>query len=889
MFSLKLSSALKYLGAGLALCALPIQAAAQPYVQAEYDPDIPTQEDIVGFASGEGITTPEEVQAYMQALQAAAPDRMKVVPYATSWQGRPLTYSVISSPETMARLDEVKADLARLGAGDALSESELEALAERTPAVTWLSYGVHGDEISPSDSAIALAYHLVAAQDNALVDRILENTIVIIDPDQNPDGRARFVHFFESSIGLEPQSDRYTLEHDRPWPRGRFNHYIFDMNRDWFAVTQPETIGKVQAYLEWHPIVFVDSHEMGGDQTYYFPPPADPMNPNITADQRAKQNVFGLNRAAWFDRFGISYFTREIFDAFYPGYGDMWPTLNGAIAQTFEQGSARGLLFERLNGEMLTYRETIRNNFIASLATAETVANDSAGFQRAYAEYRRSAVEEGERSDARYFVMDLSERRWQAEALARRLDLQGITVSRLAGSRSLCGADYPVGALIVDTAQPNGRLINTLLDPETPLPPDFIAEQESRRDRGLDHELYDVTAWSMPLMDGVSTTTCRRVDMSGATPVRADDATAPILPSQTAAFGYAVPWTDAGQAQLVIAAVRAGLKGRTTDQPFVQAGRVYPKGTVVFSVGDNPEGLHDGLIAHAREIGGEVVAMQTSWVEEGPNLGSSSFQLLKAPKVAMAWGEGTGSSTTGNTRFVLERQLGLPVSPIRVSTLGFADLSAYDVLILPPTGFGFSSQLGSQGERALQTFAEQGGVLIGLGSAIDTLASEDVGLLSTEREQAYVDEDTKEAAPEDGAGTQIADKAAYDAMIDDPDARPEGLPGALMRTEADPDHWLAAGYDSATALVTGGAIYRPLNESDGTNVFYFSGPETLVESGYVWEENRLQLAYKPFVMAERSGDGLVIGFTQNPTTRAYLNGLNLLLANAVLLAPANIQ
>ncbi|MDJ0921582.1 MAG: M14 family metallopeptidase [Henriciella sp.] len=867
----------------------PILALAQPYVQADYDPDIPTQEQIVGFASGEQITTSEEILLYMEALEAAAPDRMKIVPYATSWQGRSLVYGVISSPETMARLDEVKSDLAQLGAGENLSESELQALAQRTPAVVWLSYGVHGDEISPSDSAIALAYHLLAAQNDALVDRILENTIVIIDPNQNPDGRARFVHFFESSLGLEPQSDRYTVEHDRPWPRGRFNHYIFDLNRDWFAMTQPETIGKVEAYLEWHPIVFVDSHEMGGDETYYFPPPADPLNPNITGDQREKQTLFGLNRASWFDRFGISYFTREIFDAFYPGYGDMWPTLNGSIAQTFEQGSARGLLFERRNGEMLTYRETVRNNFIASLATAETVANDSAGFQLAYAQYRRSAVELGQRSDERYILLDLSVRRWQAEDLARRLERQGIEVERLSGSLSLCGEDYPNGALIVDTAQPNGRLINTLLNRDTALPPDFVAEQESRRDRGLEHELYDVTAWSMPLMDGLSATTCRRVDLGDATPVSADDPTASILPGQPAAFGYAVPWTDAGQAQLVVAALKAGLDGRATDQPFTQSGRVFPRGTVIFSVSDNEDDLQGQLTRLARDVGAELVALQTSWVEDGPNFGSSSFNRLHMPKVAMAWGEGTGASTAGNTRFVFERQLGLPVSPIRVSTLGFADLSRYDVLILPPTGWGFQSRLGASGQAALKKFANEGGVLIGFGSAIDTLADEEIGLLSTQREKAFISEDAQEDLPEDDTGLRITDQASYEALIEDPDARPEGLPGALMRVEADGDHWLASGYVSATALVTGDAIYRPLNEGDGKNVFYFSGPETLVESGYVWEENRLQLAYKPFVMAQSSGDGLVIGFTQNPTTRAYLNGLNLLLANAVLLGPAQIQ
>jgi hypothetical protein len=214
-----------------------------------------------------------------------------------------------------------------------------DSLIEDTPAGVWLGYGVHGDEVTPSDSAIFMAYHLLAAQDDAVVEAILDNTIVIIDPNQNPDGRERFLHSFISGLGLEPQGDRYAVEHDQPWPRGRFNHYVFDLNRDWFAMTQPETSQKVAAMLDWHPVVFVDSHEMGGDQTYFFPPSAEPFNPNITDAQREKQDQLGRTMARYFDKFGEPYFTREIFDAFYPGYGDMWPTLNGSVAMTFEQGA----------------------------------------------------------------------------------------------------------------------------------------------------------------------------------------------------------------------------------------------------------------------------------------------------------------------------------------------------------------------------------------------------------------------------------------------------------------------------------------------------------------------------------------------------------------------
>ncbi|MEM9739323.1 MAG: M14 family metallopeptidase [Pseudomonadota bacterium] len=868
---------------GLAAILFALSALPQAYPPARYDPAIPALEDVVGHGPGDAISSVRDISDYLSALAGAAPDRMQVRSYGETWQGRDLIYGILSSPENMARLDEIQADLATLASGETLDAAGLE----QTPAVVWLSYGVHGDEITPADSALFMAYHLLASQDDELVGTILDNTIIIIDPNQNPDGRARFVHSFTSALGLAPQADRHAVEHDQPWPRGRFNHYLFDLNRDWFAMTQPETQGKIAAVLKWNPVVYVDSHEMGGDNTYYFPPAARPFNPNITGDQRDKQVQLGRNMARYFDRFGVPYFTREVFDAFYPGYGDMWPTLNGAIAMTFEQASPRGLVFARRDGRNLTYAEGVRNNVLSSLATLEVVARNKADYLGDFAAYRRSAVDEAEDSDDRYVVLDRAGRRYESEALARRLVQQGIAVSRTpAGSRH-CGATYDQGAFVVDLAQPQGRLARTLLSQNTPLAEDFVAEQESRRDRGLNHELYDVTAWSMPLMDGVSAEQCDQASLNRSTAVAADEAIT-FESEQGGSFGQVVPWSDGGQARLVIAALKAGLLGKTTDTAFIQDGRVFPAGSVVFASSDNPGNLSAQLRALAGTIGAEVVPMETSWVDDGPNFGSPAFAPLKLPQIALAWGEGTSPTSAGNTRYVLERQLGLPVAPIRVSSLTRADLSLYDVLILPDIASGFTSELGNT--AFLETFVRRGGVLLAMSGSVSALAGEDVGLLSTKLEFAASDSEEKTDNEDEARvpGLVFENEEDYHDHIHDHRARPEDIPGVLVRVEANTDHWLAAGYDTATALVTGRDIFRPLNEADGANVFRFAGPDTLLASGYLWEENRVQLAYKPFVMAERVGDGVVIGFTQSPTTRAYLNGLNLLLANAVVLGPARM-
>lgn len=866
----------------VAALSIVVTAYAQAYPETTYDPDVPKLLDVIGHEHGKAISSAADITAFMRALAAHDPDRMQVRSYGETWQGRELTYAVISSPTNIARLDAIQSDLSTLADGDDLTGESLDA----TPAVVWLSYGVHGDEITPPDSALFMAYHLLAAQDDELVNTILANTIIIIDPSQNPDGRDRFVHSFESSLGMRPLADRYTAEHDQPWPRGRYNHYLFDLNRDWFAMTQPETQGKVAAVREWHPVIYVDSHEMGGDNSYYFPPAARPLNPNITNTQRGRQDQLGRNMASWFDRFGVPYFTREVFDAFYPGYGDMWPTLNGAIAMTFEQASPRGLLFARRDGGTLTYAQGVRNNVLTSLATLETVARNKNSFLTDYSNFRRSAIEDATRSVDRFVVLDLSEGRYEAEALGRRLARQGIMVQRVSAGSSQCRNTYSDGALIVDMAQPQGRLIKTLLSRSTPLAPDFIAEQESRRERGLNHELYDVTAWSLPLMDGVSSEQCNRVDLSGAVQVSATDLI-PAVTSGSGRFGYVVPWTDGGQARLVIAALKAGLMGKTTDVPFVQNGRSFPSGSTVFTNADNNADLEDALKSLAAEIGAEIVPMATSWVDDGPNFGSTSFAAMRMPKVAIAWGNGTSPTSAGNTRFVLERQLGIPVAPIRVSTMRRADLALYDVLIIPDTYGGLIAQVGSS--DPIKEFVQEGGVLIAIGTAVSEIASEQVGLLSTKLEIASTDGDASEDSEEARApGINFASLAEYEEHIHDHRARPEDIPGVLVKTIADTDHWLASGYDEASALVTGREIYRPLNEADGTNVFRFADADSLLESGYLWEENRLQLAFKPFVMAERQGDGVVIGFTQSPTTRAYLNGLNMLLANAVVLGPARM-
>ncbi|MEM0928486.1 MAG: M14 family metallopeptidase [Pseudomonadota bacterium] len=859
-------------------------AQGEPLTDADYDPAIPTLQEVVGHAFGDELTTPREAVEYLKALEAAAPDRVKVVPYAESLEGRALVYAVIAEPEVMERIDEIKADTAALASGE-LVETEREQIISETPAVTWLAYSVHGDEISTTDAALGVAYHLVAATDDPRVDSIRDKTIVVIDPNQNPDGRARFIHSFEAARGIEPQGDFAAAERDQPWPRGRYNGALFDLNRDWFTLSQPETRGKVASLLEWNPVVFGDVHEMGTDATYYFPPAARPFNPHLGQGIRNGQDIIGRMIAAAFDDAGEPYFIREVFDQLYPGYGDTWPAFGGATALTYEQGSARGLVADRSDGTRLTYRDTVDNQFLATLTTAYAVAENKDRFLTAFADARASAIARGRSSSRRFTVIDLSERRGQAEALGRRLASQGIKVLYREDEGVFCRKSHPDGALIVDRAQPLGDLIATLLDPDSPMADDFIEEQERRRERGLEVELYDITAWSVPLMDGLSPVACSRISLEGTVPFDPDAPPMAIL-ADDADFGYAIPWDDKVQAELVVAALKAGLVGKTTSEPFTQGGRIFPRGTVVFTNALNTEELGDELNALAADIGAEVVGMPESWTDDGPTFGSNSYTRLVMPKVAMAWGAGTSPLSAGAFRHAAERELGIPVTPIRVLSMERADLEKYDVLVIPQTWGRFGDALGARGLANVKAFAEDGGVILALGNAVSVLSSEDVGLLPLTRENAVGDGEGGSDADGPIPGTELESREDYAAAVSDPERRPDFVPGVLLRANANEDHFMSSGYTEAITPFAGDTIYTPLRADQGVNVFTYQEADDLLASGYLWDNVRTQLAYKPMVVAAGSGDGMVVGFTQDPTTRAYLHGLTLMIANGLVLAPA---
>jgi hypothetical protein len=868
----------------LCLCTLP--AAAQGlWPNTTYDPGIPTLESVLGHRHGDAITTPDEVGRYLEALAKAAPDRTRLVKYATSWEGRPLHYLVVGSKERIARLDEVKRGMQVLASG----APEADRLIGELPVVVWLIHGVHGNEISSSDAALAEAYHLLAARGNADTDLTLRDALVIIDPMQNPDGRQRFVTQNLLGRALEADPNPQSAEHDEPWPGGRVNHYLFDMNRDYFALSQRETQGRARTMLEWYPQVVVDLHEMGGNSSYYFAPPADPINPLMTESQRKSLDLFGRANATEFDKRGFAYFVREVYDAFYPGYGDSWPAFHGAIAMTYEQASARGLAFAREDGGTLTYKQGVTHHFTAAITTAVTAARNREKLLREYLEFRRGATALGQKGTREYLVAPGKDPS-RAARLARLLAAQGIQVKRAEEAFQSGSQQMPAGTFIIPLAQPAGRLARNLLEPDIKMDDAFLKEQDRRRKARLPDQIYDVTAWSLPLMFDVDVVASDRVSSVRTRDVRADDEpVTTVTPPPAGTIGFLMPW-GSGAASTVAAALRQGIKVQTADDVFTHSGRKYAIGTAFVRLAENPEGTAAALQQMAQRHGAELVPITQTWTDDGISLGSGRTARLRAPRVLLAWDAPVATLSAGFARYILEQRFGQRVTAMRVSTLQNYDMKDYDVLVLPSGNYNFSDDA----LRRLKDWIRNGGTLITIAEASRWAARDRVGLLSTDT--LLRDGSPERDAPEVGAAAgggggakpDLTKPFDFEKAIQPERERPENLAGAMLRVTLNPYHWLTAGLDGdIQAVYEGARVFAPLKLDAGVNVGSFAPADRLVAAGLVWQEAQPLLAGRAFLMHQPLGRGHVIAFAEEPNYRAYAEATQLLFINAVLLSVAH--
>ncbi|PYQ56406.1 MAG: hypothetical protein DMF53_25565, partial [Acidobacteria bacterium] len=468
------------------------------------DEHVPSPAAFLGYPLGARFTSWDRIVAYLEALDAASP-RVKMWEYGHTYEGRPLKLLAVSAPENLERLEEIRKDVLRLADPAGLSAADRERILRRTPLVVWLAYGVHGNESSSAEAAMGAAYVLAAAQGE--VAETLKDVVVLIDPLQNPDGRERYVNGYRQRRGDDANARRAAAEHWEPWPGGRQNHYLIDLNRDWAWASQQETRQRIAAYRSWEPQVYVDFHEMGSENSYFFPPSAEPINPQIDRRVLSWLDAFGRANAAAFDRQGWIYFKEENYDLFYPGYGDSYPSLRGAVGMTYEVagGGRAGVALALPDGGTLTLADRVARHLTTSLTTVRTAARNADKILADFAANRAKPSTE----PARTYLWPADQP--EARSLADLLALHGIHVRQLKQTGEIPVRDlakpkseaqprrFAAGTYAVSTAQPLGNLVAALLEIDSPMSKGFLERQRQRLEQNLDAEFYDITAWSLPL------------------------------------------------------------------------------------------------------------------------------------------------------------------------------------------------------------------------------------------------------------------------------------------------------------------------------------------------------------------------------------------------------
>ncbi|MCA1590602.1 MAG: hypothetical protein LC734_09510, partial [Acidobacteria bacterium] len=676
------------------------------YTRGDYRADVPRPQTILRFDVGDHHTTYAQMERVVSEIARTAPDRVRVFEIGTTNEHRMQYVVAVSAPENINRLDQIKSQIADLSDPRKTSVQRAREIAKNTPAIAWMAYTIHGNESASFEAMMQVLYQLAASNEPATLD-ILKNTVTLIITGENPDGHERFATWYNSVATGNP--DRNALEHREPWSiRGRYNHYRFDLNRDTLAMTQKETRNLQKAYMEWNPQLAVDHH--GQPSQYFFPPVALPINPNLPQPMYNRWlELYGRANARAFDSNRWDYYVRDIFDAFYPGYWDMYPSLNGAIGMTYETdgGGPKGLRWTREDGSIVTFRSAIAKHFVASLTTLEQTAKNRVERLQDYYEFRSKAMRDAAGSKMKRVVILPDADRVKAAELIEILRRSNIEVSMASSSFSSNTAHsylqkngsaarrtFPVGSYVIDLNQPQRILIKSILEQDTPQDDAFVKDNMARfrrnqmRGKGQakeDYGFYDITAWSLPLAFGVDAYWTEDAANFSATPVTDESLAAArrgTYPGR-AQIAYILPYdTDAGGA-MAIRLAQNGFRVAVATRTMNAAGRNWPAGTFVVRVSRNPETVHDTISKLATELGVNVVASNSGFAEEGDTgIGGEAVVSLQAPKVAMLADEGVDQTSYGSIWWSLDKY-GVQFTPMTAAAMRSGGLKNYNVLVFP--------------------------------------------------------------------------------------------------------------------------------------------------------------------------------------------------------------
>lgn len=806
---------------------------------------VQSPEQFLGYKIGTKFTRHHRIVEYFKYVATVKPDMVKFEKYGETNEGRELLITYIATPENLKNLDNIRKNNLRLAGVEKDKGGDIN-----TPAIVWLSYNVHGNEPASSEAALLTLYALVDPS-NTKTKEWLKNTVVVIDPCINPDGRDRYVNWYNMSVGNKMNVDAQAREHSEPWPQGRTNHYNFDLNRDWAWQTQIESQQRLKKYNEWLPQVHVDFHEQGFNQPYYFAPAAEPFHEVITPWQRDFQVMIGKNHAKYFDENGWLYFTKERFDLFYPSYGDTYPIYNGAIGMTFEQGGIRaGLGIINDDGDTLTLVDRAKHHFTTSLSTIETASNNAQKLLSEFKKYFDNNTNAVNQEYKTYVVTSPDENKINAiKTLLDRNRIEYGTVSgKIKGYRYFTNkeeeADLKNYTLAVSMYQSKSSLARVLF------------EQKSKL---TDSATYDITAWSIPYGYGVECYALKeKLPMQPYT-------TKEIVKPVSSTYGYLLPYTSLNSAEWLAYLVKNNIKVRYATKPFTYNNKNYDRGTLIVIKTSNAAVNWNAIVAEASakyHVSPDVVA--SGFVDKGADFGSPDVRVIDKPKVALITGEGVSASDAGEIWNLFDQTLDYPVTQIFANDLGKVNLKNYNVVILPDGNYRVLNDKVIVDK--LKDFVKSGGKIIAIQNAVAQLSGKELGIKMKEDKSG---DDKKENY---NLLNKYADR--------EKDYLPNSIPGAIYKVDLDNTYPLAFGYpEFYYTLKQDANVYEFMKE--GWNVGVIKKDSYV--AGFSGYKVKNKLKDGLLFGVEELGSGQIVYMADNPLFRMFWENGKLLFCNAVFL------
>ncbi|MEO7264201.1 MAG: M14 metallopeptidase family protein [Ferruginibacter sp.] len=815
---------------------------------------IKSPDAFLGYQLGNKFTPHYKIVQYFEEAAKAMPALMKLETYGKTYEGRPLLLAAITSPENFMNLEKIRLNNLRLTGMLTDAPGDING-----PAIVWLSYNVHGNEASSSEVSMKVLYELLKGN-NAQVEQWLRNTVVLIDPCLNPDGRDRYVNWYNQTTGAIPNAAEEAREHAEPWPGGRTNHYYFDLNRDWAWQTQIETQARIKKYNEWMPQIHCDFHEQSPTSPYYFAPAAEPFHEVITPFQRSFQTIIGKNHAKYFDANGWLYFTKEYFDLFYPSYGDTYPIYNGAIGMTYEQaGHGRaGLAIELPGDDTLRLTDRIAHHFTTSMSTIETTSAHASEVMNAFKKYFDDGKNAASGPYKTYIISGQNES--AIKSLKTLFDKNQIAYGYATAPKPVKVYNYFTGKdesysitksdLVLSSAQPKSVLLKVLFEPNALL---------------IDSATYDITAWSLPYAYGVQAWASKE-----AVPVQQLFTAIPSANMVNEnAYGYLINYKGYADGKLLAALLKNNIKTRFAEKDFSYNGMNFKKGTLVILRNGNEKNIRKALdLAAAYQS--QLTIVSSGFMDSGFDFGSDKLHQIKKPNVALLSGRESSANAMGEVWHLFDQQLQYPLTLINAENFNMASLKKTDVLIIPDGNYRFMSN--KETITDLKSWVKQGGKIIAMENAAVQWGSNDAGFT------------LKKAATEDEEKKDTSAAKLYENVKRYEDREKENIsnniPGAIYKVSLDDSHPLAFGYPN---------FYFTLKLND--NLYKFSKDVWNVGiikkekqvSGFVGNKLLNRMQDGTVIGVEEMGRGSIIYFADDPLFRSFWENGKLLFLNAVFL------